>query len=253
VTGDGLTVVATPSCPEEIWLYLDIAATNAAGCVAGYGEGGASVVQVQGASSSCRPTGLANPAGIARDYLGRIWIAHPATGRVYGYDQAWNPVGSVAVGDLPAGFGDMSGAEALRLPVPNFGACCLGAFCTLLPEPDCWGSLGTFQGAGVPCDPNPCWTSGLSTVPPRGAGLDVQTPAVRQCAIGARTIGPEGGTIAIVDILGRSVRHFTIPAGESEIRWDLCDDRGNAVRSGRYFVSLESGGRRLCRSVTILR
>ena len=253
VTEDGLGVVASPACPTGIWLYLDIAATSDAGCVAGYGESGTSVVQVQGTSSVCRPTGLTNPAGIARDHLGRIWIAHPATGRIYGYDQGWNLVGSVAVGDCPVGFGDMTGAEALRLPVPNFGACCLGSFCALLTEVACWGSLGTFQGGGTVCDPNPCYTSSVEADASGGPALTIQSPAVGTCWIRCRSTSPAGRSIGIIDIGGRRVRHFTIPAGRTEIAWDLRNDGGSPVPSGRYFIYRDDGEGRARGAVTVLR
>jgi len=50
---------------------------------------------------------------------------------------------------------------------PRKGACCDGGECTIEHEADCAGLGGTYQGDGVPCDPDPCaaaanvvrWTS----------------------------------------------------------------------------------------------
>lgn len=253
VHAGGFGVVASPSCPEGMWLFLDLSATSENGCIVGYGEGGTSVVEVQGQSSICRTTGHADPAGMARDYLGRTWIAYPSEDRLFVYDQAWNLVGSVAVGDCPVGFGDMTGAEALLLPVPNHGACCLGSFCTLLTEDACWGSLGTFQGGGTVCDPNPCYTSGVEAGASGEPALTVQSPAVGTCWIRCRVTSPAGGSIGIIDIAGRRVRHFTIPAGRTEITWDLRDDRGSPVLSGRYFIYRDDGLVRARGAVTVLR
>lgn len=62
-------------------------------------------------------------------------------------------------------------------------------------------------------------------------------------------------TLAVHDQQGRRLRSLvrgSLSAGEHTWRWDGRDDRGRRLPSGVYFVTLEAGGVRLSRRVTVV-
>jgi flagellar hook assembly protein FlgD len=70
----------------------------------------------------------------------------------------------------------------------------------------------------------------------------------------ARVAGPV--RVAVYDVAGRLVRTLVdgpIDPGPHDLSWDGTDDRGERVASGVYYCTLEAGGVRANRSVTVLR
>ena len=62
--------------------------------------------------------------------------------------------------------------------------------------------------------------------------------------------------LAIVDVLGRTVRDFQLGhlvTGNHSVRWDGGDETGIPVASGRYFVTLRSGNTSVTRTMTLVR
>jgi len=52
-------------------------------------------------------------------------------------------------------------------------------------------------------------------------------------------------TLAIYDVRGQQVRSLlneNLPAGESSVRWNGLDERGDSVSSGNYYARLDAGG-----------
>ena len=69
---------------------------------------------------------------------------------------------------------------------------------------------------------------------------------------------PSAGNVSIrlFDVQGRLVRTLLesrLEAGPHEVRWDGRDSKGTGVASGVYHCSLDVGGKRLIRKVTLLR
>ena len=61
--------------------------------------------------------------------------------------------------------------------------------------------------------------------------------------------------LSVLDVQGRVVATLvdgTMPAGRHAALWDG-STRGNTARSGMYFVRLEAHGKRLVRSVILVR
>jgi carboxypeptidase family protein/flagellar hook capping protein FlgD len=62
--------------------------------------------------------------------------------------------------------------------------------------------------------------------------------------------------LAILDISGRALRRWgddRAAAGSHALTWDLRDGSGHRVAPGIYFARLEAGGRRLVRSIVVVR
>ena len=62
--------------------------------------------------------------------------------------------------------------------------------------------------------------------------------------------------LTVYDVTGRRVRHLvqgTLPAGEHAFTWDLRDEGGVPVASGRYYLRLEAGGEVRVRPLATLR
>lgn len=69
---------------------------------------------------------------------------------------------------------------------------------------------------------------------------------------------PAEGRVRLIayDARGRRVRTLVngaLPAGYHEVAWNLADDGGRALASGRYFVRLEANGGVLVQPVTVVR
>jgi flagellar hook assembly protein FlgD len=61
-------------------------------------------------------------------------------------------------------------------------------------------------------------------------------------------------SLRIYDTGGQAVRtldYRSMPGGASALTWDGCDNRGNTVPAGIYFIALESGQIR-CRAKLVL-
>ncbi len=119
---------------------------------------------VAGASSTT-VVGTANgnyswtSAGLAADV--QLWLDAPAV------EFGWVAIGDESTNSTSRRFSTRhdtagGGARHPRLtvtytPPAGAGACCFGnGTCQILQPLDCGGQGGTFQGAGTPCNPNPC-------------------------------------------------------------------------------------------------
>jgi len=64
-------------------------------------------------------------------------------------------------------------------------------------------------------------------------------------------------SIEIFNIKGQKLRSFKIQNSQfkiNEVGWDLCDEAGNIVSSGVYFVRLKSAGEYLSQAkVTVIK
>jgi hypothetical protein len=64
-------------------------------------------------------------------------------------------------------------------------------------------------------------------------------------------------TLAVHDVSGRLVTRLVddavLPAGYHTVRWDGRNERGLVVPSGLYLATLEAGGERLTRKMTVIR
>jgi hypothetical protein len=101
-------------------------------------------------------------------------------------------------------------------------------------------------------------TAASATAPATGLMLHAPAPhpARGATAIAFRLDHAGEGRIVVRDVAGRTVRVLHsgwMHAGEQRIAWDLRDDAGIPVASGRYIVTLEAQGRRVARPLVVLR
>jgi hypothetical protein len=130
--------------------------------------------------------------------------------------------------------------------------------CFELEELECTENWGTYQGDGVPCDPNPCPTSDVVA---GGEGPHLFMIVGPNPSTGPVTITyglPVAGRVSIdlFDASGRRIRQVhagTESAGAHVISWDATDDAGRQVPSGIYFVRLVGGSGVVTKPVLLAR
>ncbi len=130
--------------------------------------------------------------------------------------------------------------------------------CALISVVECDKVGGTYMGHGVPCDPNPCPTSGVPDYSFEATALEapVPNPAFGDCLIRFRL--REGGPVELVilNVTGRTVATLAsriLSAGLHEIPWDGCGPSGAGMPSGVYYVTLKTPEARLVERLVIAR
>ena len=81
-------------------------------------------------------------------------------------------------------------------------------------------------------------------------------PVGRAATIEFELSGPGPAQLRIFDVTGKRVRQFALAAldrGPRQLVWDGCDEAGQRVRSGSYFVELRSGGTRARGKLIVMR
>jgi hypothetical protein len=125
------------------------------------------------------------------------------------------------------------------------GACCTpGDGCRMTMESQCQPP-DSWEGNGIPCEPNPCDPSGLSSDPLPEAGFSVRTwpnpvsgGEVRICI---QTSHPGAVLLEVFSSSGRRVRRLPEefrPAGRHVVLWNGCDTQGRRLPAGTYLIRM---------------
>jgi hypothetical protein len=166
-------------------------------------------------------------------------------------------LGSVAVGTMPLGYGDMTGSESVFSPAPASGACCHGANCTIEDEDACVASIGLFLGQDQACDPNPCGPTGVPVSDAARPPRIYWDPSTEQgIAIFDSPGGPATAQLQVFDLRGRRIYQTAKPVvadGEQRLDWDGWSADGQRVPSGVYFVRIQVGAAEYSGRFVILR
>ncbi len=87
-----------------------------------------------------------------------------------------------------------------QTPSTVMGACCIDGVCSVTTEADCIEAGGTYQGNGVPCDPDPC-----AEDCPRNDNVCIEFSAIEAC--GCFDVNSNHYNITDIDLNGS----FTLP------------------------------------------
>ncbi len=116
---------------------------------------------------------------------------------------------------------------------PDYGACCIGAVCSMQAEADCLAAGGAYEGDGTDCDPNPCQAGNAS------------------CLIISEVVDGtlSGGCPKWIEITNTGTADYTFSAGGVIVQKDNSTDvvvdvdlTGTTVPAGQAIVVVSTEG-----------
>lgn len=124
------------------------------------------------------------------------------------------------------------------------GACCFAHLCFELTELECVDNGGSFMGAFLPCDPNPCEVDDVADDMASIAGdllLVKPNPSSGSVEVLYASTAMGRVAISIYDVSGREVRSYESSSPFGVVSWDGTATNGLRVAPGSYFVRMDCG------------